>query len=317
MATPLTQAQLDAIRAGLAPQSSATGGGEAGSSYYQPSQVTYGGYNYIPNANGGYWGFADKPQWDTGSTTAGYNGSAYTSYDANGQENGSGKLSGIANDNFMNTWAPFAMVAPFFAAGAMPAVGAAMSFGANPVLAAEGAGAMGAGAAGGFSGFLGEAPWTPSGGGALDFGAGGSGFAPAGSNAAFNSATSGASLLDPSAGMTAPAASDAAFNAAVKGAASTVPTWLKVGAPLLGALAGSQPVTKSGTETINKDPRVDPFIFGSGTNPGLLGYTQQQLQRDMSPENLAALDKMKSAGLGLLSAPVAGNGFTLLTKGRY
>jgi hypothetical protein len=308
----LTAEQLAAIKAGLAPQYSATGGGEAGSSTYIPSQYTLGGQNYVSNGQGGgYWGFQDNPQWDTGSQTANYNGTPYTSYDAQGNPIGNGQLSGIRNDSFMSKWGPFAMVA----AG----MGGALAAGA-------GAGATAGGTAGGIdsaNGVLNGAVMNGGAGGAGGVGtvAGGTGagsFSPAASGSAFNSAVSGSSsLLDPSAGMIAPAASDAAFTKALADAA--VPSWLKVGAGLLGAVAGSQPVQKNTTENVARDPRAAPYLFGDGTgsNPGLLGYAAQQLARDQSPQNQAQLQQMKNVGAGLLSAPVAGNGFGLFTKGRY
>ena len=88
-------------------------------------------------------------------------------------------------------------------------------------------------------------------------------------------------------------------------------------ATLLGAAAGAQGQDKTTTETRKTDPRVDPYLFGNNGQPGLLQYAYNQLSRDQSPESLANLEKMKSTGMGLLSQPVAGNGFGLFTKGRY
>jgi hypothetical protein len=315
MANPgLTAEQLAAIKAGLAPQYSATGGGEAGSSTYIPSQYTLGGQNYLGNGQGGYWGFQDNPQWDSGSSIANYNGTPYTSYDAQGNQIGNGQLSGIQNDSFMSKWGPFAMVGAgmgaslLAGAGAVGGSGAFVGEGAQsgiPAWDAAGSGMAGSGGVGGAGGV------------GTIAGGSGAGFSPGASGGAFNSAIGGGSVVDPSAGMFAPAASNAAFTKALADAA--VPSWLKVGAGLLGAVAGSQPVQKSTTENVAKDPRVAPYLFGDGTgsNPGLLGYAAQQLARDQSPQNQARVQQMKNVGAGLLSAPVAGNGFGLFTKGRY
>jgi hypothetical protein len=228
-----------------------------------------------------------------------YNGQPYTSIDNAGNVTGNGNLSGFTDSSFLSEWGPFLMALGPMAATMSPALGAAASFGANPVTGATAAGSA-AGAAGAGGAALGNS---------------------------FDGGLLNSAVMNGVGGETLPtletlSAGDMVMptlpgEMSTLGAASKIPTWLKVGAPLLGALAGSQPVTKSGSETVNKDPRLDPYIFGSGSNLGLLGYTGQQLQRDMSPENLATLDRMKATGMGLLSQPVAGNGFGLFTKGRY
>jgi hypothetical protein len=303
----LTQAQLQAIRAGLAPQYSATGGGEAGSSTYIPSQSTLDGLNYVGNGQGGYWGFQDNPAWDTGSTTAGYNGTPYTSYDAQGAQDGSGQLSGIKNDGFMNTWGPFAMVGAGFGAGLL-----------------SGAGMAGAGGSGAFVGegaSSGIPAWDTAGlGGTANAGggigltsAGTSGFSPAASDAAFSSATSGASpgnyLLGSSAGMEAPAAGVSAFTKAMADAG--VPSWLKIGGSLLGAALGSQGVQKTASQVSNMDPRLAPYVY-DGLLPAAKGLLQQQMQ----PEAQAGWKQIQNAGLGLLSSPIAPNGFAKFFPGK-
>ena len=87
-------------------------------------------------------------------------------------------------------------------------------------------------------------------------------------------------------------------------------------APLLGAIGGSKPVTKTTTEQRTVDQRMVPYLYGSGTNPGLLGYTSQQLQRSMSPGVIAGYNNMQNVGQGLLNQPIAGNGFTKYFGGK-
>lgn len=311
MATGLIPAQLQAIRAGLAPQYYATGGGEAGSSSYVPSQFTLDGINYVPNGQGGYWGFQDNPDWNSGSKIANYNGTPYTNYDAQGNAIGQGQLSGISNDNFMSTWGPFAMVGAGFGAGLL-----------------SGAGMAGAGGSGAFVGegaTSGIPAWdtagtslaggAPSVGGGLGVGSGG--FSPAASDAAFDSAaaggtggSSGGYLMGSSAGMAAPAASAQAFNAALADAAA-VPTWLKVGSSLLGAVAGSQGVKSNETISKNMNPQVAPYVYG-GLLPGVQGLLAQQ----SSPQAQQGWQQVQNAALGLLGQPVAGNGFSRFFPGK-
>jgi hypothetical protein len=81
-------------------------------------------------------------------------------------------------------------------------------------------------------------------------------------------------------------------------------------ATVLGGLAGSQGQKTEQTSERKTDPRVDPYLFGDGTNPGLLGYTQQLLARQMAPGGLQGYDDMKSLGLLNMNIPVAGNGFS-------
>jgi hypothetical protein len=308
----LTQAQLQAIRAGLATQYSATGGGEAGSSTYTPSQYTLDGMNYVPDGQGGYWGFQDNPDWNSGSLIANYNGTPYTAYDAQGNAIGSGRLSGIKNDNFMSTWGPFAMVGAGFGAGLL-----------------SGAGMAGAGGSGAFVGegaSSGIPAWDTAGTGLSGSGsaAGGvgaasgasGGFSPAASDAAFNSATaagpgtsSGDYLMGSSAGMAAPAASAQAFTKAL--ADQALPTWMKVGGSLLGAALGTQGVKTNNNVTSSMNPQVAPYVYG-GLLPGVQGLLSQQT----SPQAQQGWQQVQNTALGLLNQPVAGNGFSRFFPGK-
>ena len=74
----------------------------------------------------------------------------------------------------------------------------------------------------------------------------------------------------------------------------------------LGALAGSQGTQKASTETKSMPEWLMPYITGQG---GLLNLTQNQLQRSQSPEALAGWQNIAQKGQGLLSMPVAGNGY--------
>lgn len=91
--------------------------------------------------------------------------------------------------------------------------------------------------------------------------------------------------------------------------------WLGPAATLLGAAAGGQGQQNSTTSQRKTDPRVDPYLFGNNGQPGLLGMTYDQLSRDQSPERLAQRDQMRGVGMGLLSAPIAGNGFNKFFRG--
>jgi hypothetical protein len=170
-------------------------------------------------------------------------------------------------------------------------------------------------AAGGLAFLPGGAVSTLTGGGAA--GAGGSGAflgeGMASGIPAWDAAATSAGL-----GLTAPAAATAAATAGGAGAlttaaktlASTAPSWLGPAATVAGGLLGSQGQKTEQTSERKTDPRVDPYLFGDGTNPGLLGYTQQLLARQMAPGGLQGYDDMKSLGLLNMNIPVAGNGFS-------
>jgi hypothetical protein len=60
---------------------------------------------------------------------------------------------------------------------------------------------------------------------------------------------------------------------------------------------------------------VDPYLFGANGQPGLLQMSYDKLVGQMAPGGLQGYDDMQRVGMGLLNAPVAGNGFGLF--GRY
>jgi hypothetical protein len=84
-------------------------------------------------------------------------------------------------------------------------------------------------------------------------------------------------------------------------------------ASIVGGLLGSQPRETEATRTTQIDPRTASYLFDQG---GLFPGTQAQLQRSTSPERLAQNEQMRSAAMGLLSQPVAGNGFSRFFPGR-
>jgi hypothetical protein len=124
-------------------------------------------------------------------------------------------------------------------------------------------------------------------------------------------AAGGGSLLGGGAanagGVIGPAASNTAFEKALEEGASSVPSWLKYAAPILGAVAGSQGTQNSSTQHQEMTPELKPYIFGGGSNPGLVGYTQQTLDKMMAPGFLAGYDQMRGVGQHLMATPQAGN----------
>jgi hypothetical protein len=119
----LSVEQLQKIHAGFQPTS--TNSGEGSTSVAAPTpQFTMDGQDYVPNGQGGFWEFKDNPAWDSGSSEANYNGQTYQNYDAQGNDIGTGQLSGIKNDDFMSKWGPFAMVGAGFGAGIAAGAGA-------------------------------------------------------------------------------------------------------------------------------------------------------------------------------------------------
>lgn len=124
---------------------------------------------------------------------------------------------------------------------------------------------------------------------------------------------SGINTLLDKAGLSGGASSAANTAATASGAAK----WLGPAATLLGGLAGAQGQKTEETSQRKTDPRVDPYLFGANGQPGLLQMSYDKLVGQMKPGGLQGYDDMQRVGMGLLKAPVAGNGFGLFTKGRY
>jgi hypothetical protein len=249
------------------------------------SPLLQGGRYYIPEYGGG--GGGGEGGFDNPGTFNGYQ--SYREEDA-GAKQGTGQFFG-ADGAYKNDyeWKDDNLNEMLFlaAAGGL----AFLPGGAVSTLSGGGAGAGAAGVPG-----VGEAGWG------MDLGMEGlAGATPASGLGATLTGTAGG-------GLTAAGAGGAGSGLlSTLGGASSL---LGPAATVLGGLAGAQGVEKNETATRKTDPRVDPYLFGDGTNPGLLGYTQQLLARQMAPGGLAGYDQMQRVGQGLLAAPVAGNGFS-------
>jgi hypothetical protein len=77
-------------------------------------------------------------------------------------------------------------------------------------------------------------------------------------------------------------------------------------ASLLGAAVGSKPQTTSQTSTHELPPELKPFVYGPG---GLLPGAQSLFQQQTAPGAMPGYTQMQNVGMGLLSQPIAGNGF--------
>lgn len=123
--------------------------------------------------------------------------------------------------------------------------------------------------------FLGEAPWTPTPGGPLDFGS--TSLLDKAGNVVKSSSLTGNPLLDKAIGA---------------------------GVSLLGGAAGAKGQKASETQTKDIPEWLKPYITGEG---GLLSQTQQQLAASRTPERMAQWDQMRNVGMGLLNRPQVGN----------
>lgn len=235
-----------------------------------------------------------------------FNGEGYDQYGNDGSYTGSGKFTGIADSNKA---LDFIKGAAIMAGG----FGATMA-GAGAAAGAGGAAGSGAGAGGMTNGaFLGEAPWTATGGGALDFGAGSS---AAGAGAGGGAAGGGAYGAGSSAGMQGIAGSNAAFNGAVGGGSGLASVGAAAGAgagssllgtaaTIAGGLLGSQGQKQEASSTRDIPEWLKPYA------QKILGYGGSLLDAQMQPGAMAGYDQMKTQGQSLLSQPVAGNGTSL------
>jgi hypothetical protein len=220
-----------------------------------------------------------------------------------------------------------AVAAPVAGGALAGAVGGTAAGGAAAGGAAGGAGAAGAGSGalvGSSAGMVAPAGLGAAAGGTGLWGPGaasvlgGAAGAGAGAGAAVGSsggmsAPAGLGAASGGTGLWGPGATaTGAGGSALGGLTSMLPegssSLLGPAATLAGAASGAQGQEASQTSERRTDPRVDPYLFGGGGNPGLLGYTQQQLAQQMAPGGMAGYDQMQSVGRGLLGTPVAGNG---------
>ena len=77
-----------------------------------------------------------------------------------------------------------------------------------------------------------------------------------------------------------------------------------------GALLGSKGSQNTITQEHKMDPRLDGPVFGAG---GIVPQAQGLLSQQMSPQSQQAWQQMQDVGRGLLSNPIAGNGFSRFT----
>jgi hypothetical protein len=93
----------------------------------------------------------------------------------------------------------------------------------------------------------------------------------------------------------------------VMAGASTLGGLLGPAATLAGALAGTQGVKKTETTTQQMNPQLQPYVFGQN---GLLNGAQGLFQQQTAPGAMPGYGQMQNVAMGLLSQPVAQNGFS-------
>jgi hypothetical protein len=285
-----------------------------------------GGYNYVPqyqfsgdgsgaesgSGNSQYTGLAG---YRTADGQAGNKNTAVDLYDPSGNSTGSAKWD-MSSSWLDNPYLPFALVA----AGMAPAVLGSMGAGAGAAAGNSFDGGIlnstvmnGVGGAGGAEGAAGAALGNSFDGGALNSavmnggaaGAAGGGAGTLGTMGTLS--TAGMPALSAMPGEMATLGA-AGAGAGLLGAGSALAPYLGLGATALGALAGSQGVKNETNSTKSMDPRMDALFYGD-----LAPRVQGLLAQQMNPQTLAGWQQIQNAGLGLLSQPVAGNGFAKLT----
>jgi hypothetical protein len=315
MANNLTPAQLAEMQRALGDRAEA----------YIPSEQR----SYVPIYKGGDGGESGSPSytidgwygynWQPGMVkdNAELNGTPFDRYDASGNYLGSNEWSGLHQNSIMDDLLPLGMVAAPFALTAAGVAGAgAGAAGAGGAATAAGdaflPGMLGAGGSEVAMGSLIpglEAYALPAAAGAAGGAVAGDAFMPGALGAGGSPVASGG-LIPGLEGYALPAAASGGGGGFMSALQNAIPSgassWLGPAATALGGLAGSQGQESSQSSQRRTDPRVDPYLFGSGANPGLLGYTQQQLASQMSPGGMAGYDQMQSVGRGLLGTPVAG-----------
>jgi hypothetical protein len=268
---------------------------------YSPTWEDVGGTGtgegYSPNTQIAGWTVYDMPEGVR--TKEDLNGLPYANYDTAGNPTKDGIFTGLKTSGIsklINSGLPVLSLAAPFALSMFPALGAAASFGTNPVLsgasmtgATQAAGAGGAALAGGAAGAGGSA----AGGSGAFLGEGVASGVPAwdaaatGAGLTLSGAGSGLSLLDGASKYLGPAAT------------------------ALGALAGSQGQDTSQTSVKSMDPRMDKLFYED-----LAPRVQGLLAKQMAPGAMQGFTDMQSVGRNLLNQPVAGNGFNRFFPGR-
>lgn len=313
MAT-LSPELLAYLRSTVTPTNSGTYIDPATRRAYSPTWEDVGGTGtgegYSPNTQITGWTVYDMPEGV--KTKEDLNGLPYVNYDASGNPTKYGIFTGLKKSGIsklINSGLPVLSLAAPFALTAMGGAGAAGAAGG------AGYGAMGAaepiasiGAAGGLT----EAELAAM--GAAGGGAGGSG-AFLGEGIASGIPAWDAAATNAGLGMSGGGTANL-IDKAVNTATGTS-KWLGPASTLLGGLTGAQGQKTEETSQRRTDPRVDPYLFGANGQPGLLQMSYDKLVGQMAPGGLQGYDDMQRVGMGLLNAPVAGNGFGLFTKGRY
>jgi hypothetical protein len=168
---------------------------------------------------------------------------------------------------------------------------------------------------GGFLGFGGGAGEAGAGAGGTDiFGGNGmaTGFTDTGTaGGALDTAYAGSGALTGANGLVSPelastAATTGLTNAVKSAIPSGVSSLLGPAATLLGAAAGSQGQNKSQTSQQDIPEWLKPYVTGQG---GLLQGAQSLFQQQTAPGALPGYGQMQQVGMGLLSQPIAGNGY--------
>lgn len=268
---------------------------------YSPTWEDVGGTGtgegYSPNTQIAGWTVYDMPEGVR--TKEDLNGLPYANYDTAGNPTKDGIFTGLKTSGIsklINSGLPVLSLAAPFALSMFPALGAAASFGTNPVL--SGASMTGATQAAG------------AGGAALAGGAAGAGGSAAGGSGAFlgEGIASGVPAWDAAATGAGLTLSGAGSGLSLLDGASK---WLGPAATALGALAGSQGQDTSQTSVKSMDPRMDALFYGD-----LAPRIQGLLAKQMEPGALQGFTDMQGVGRNLLNQPVAGNGFTRFFPGR-
>lgn len=287
MATNLTPEQLAQLqRLFSTPQGS--GDGNA----YMPNTVDYGGQTYKQDNSGGFVGtgplYGDKQYH-------------FNNYDTSGAQTAEGEAQ-------MSKWSP--EMDFLKAMGAL--VGGGLAMGGPGAFGFGGAG--GAGAGGMTNGaFLGEAPWTATGGGALDFGgtsAMGAGAGGAGGAAGAGGASYG--TMAPIEQMAAPSylSEAASLSPIATSGGSLLGKALGVGASLLGGALGSQGQQAEQSSTRDIPEWLKPYVTNT------LDKSQSLFNTQMSPEYQQRWTNLGNQAQGLLAQPMAGNGFSRFFPGK-
>lgn len=238
-------------------------GGYQGENSEGPSTLAgYRGYQFIPGHGANAEGNPAK-----------YNGKQYTDYDAQGNQTGTGTMTGLGDGM---TWKQgLGMIA-------------ASALGGHLLSGLGGAEAAALGQNGAFLG-EGVASGVPGWDAAMSAaGAGGVGAGAAGATAASTAAK-------------------AAAGASGLGAASSL---LGAAAPLLGAAAGAQGQEQTSTQKREPWEPLQPYIMG------LLQDTDA-LRKQQMPQAQEIGGLLMNQGKGLLSQPVAGNGYGQFANRRF